>query len=238
MTAMTRSGLKWAKLVVWQTQSIFPRRLVSRQASFDVLTDRGGRKGLTRTATMSVHQNRPRMLRFMSGLVPVASDENERLLTRRWGNELKSCHCDTVSVIPQYLSVADGVTSPTHPRYMHRSQLLIRHMRTPAYLAAGHHIWWSVPYPPPGDAVGGSQLCLNLTNTQTHRPRYVWHLSQYAASMLCMRWGLKYWTNLKRNKTGLLRRNDPVWYVRGLASSWRQSGRRTESMIEKYLWNR
>jgi len=31
-------------------------------------------------------------------------------------------------------------------------------VRTPAYIAAGHHIWWSFPYPPPGDAVGSLQL--------------------------------------------------------------------------------
>jgi len=35
------------------------------------------------------------------------------------------------------------------------SQLLIYRVRTPAHIAAGHHIWWSsFPYPPLGDAVG------------------------------------------------------------------------------------
>ena len=38
------------------------------------------------------------------------------------------------------------------------SRLLICRVRTPAYIAAGHHIWWSFPYPPPGDAVGSLQL--------------------------------------------------------------------------------
>jgi len=31
-------------------------------------------------------------------------------------------------------------------------------VRTTAHIAAGHHIWWSFPYPPPGDVVGSLQL--------------------------------------------------------------------------------
>ena len=41
---------------------------------------------------------------------------------------------------------------------LHGSQLLICRVRTPAYIAAGHHIWWSFPYPPLGGAVGSLQL--------------------------------------------------------------------------------
>ena len=44
---------------------------------------------------------------------------------------------------------------------LHGSQLLICRVRTPAYIAGGHHIWWSFPYPPPGDAVCSLQLGLN-----------------------------------------------------------------------------
>ena len=52
---------------------------------------------------------------------------------------------------------------------LHGLQLLICRVRTPAYIAAGHHIWWSFPYPPPGDAVGSLQLG---TNSCYHRPSY------------------------------------------------------------------
>jgi len=41
---------------------------------------------------------------------------------------------------------------------LHGSRLLICRVRTPAYIAAGYHIWWSFPYPPPGDAVGSLQI--------------------------------------------------------------------------------
>jgi len=48
---------------------------------------------------------------------------------------------------------------------LHGSQLLICRVRTPAYIAAGHHIWWSFPYPPHGDAVGSLQLGPNKTES-------------------------------------------------------------------------
>jgi len=47
---------------------------------------------------------------------------------------------------------------------LHGSQLLICRVRTPAYIAAGHHIWWSFPHPPPEDAVGSLQLASTICN--------------------------------------------------------------------------
>jgi len=71
--------------------------------------------------------------------------------------------------------VADGATHPPPPRsggsiLPHGSRLLLCQVRTPAYLAAGHRIRWSFPYPPHGDAVGNLPLGPNMTNThrETH----------------------------------------------------------------------
>ena len=48
---------------------------------------------------------------------------------------------------------------------LHGPRLLIYRVRTPAHIAAGHHIWWSFPYPPHGDAVGSLQLGPNRLET-------------------------------------------------------------------------
>ena len=55
------------------------------------------------------------------------------------------------------------------------SRLLIRQVKTPAYIAAGHHIWRLSPYPPPGVAVGNLQLGPHMPNTNTETTL---HLSQ------------------------------------------------------------
>ena len=48
---------------------------------------------------------------------------------------------------------------------LHGSRLLIYRVSTPSYIAAGHHIWWSFPYPPPGDVVGTGSLQLGPIKT-------------------------------------------------------------------------
>jgi len=43
--------------------------------------------------------------------------------------------------------------------------------------------------PPNGIAIGSAVFegHFRVTNSQTHIPRYVWHLSRWSTSMLCMR---------------------------------------------------
>jgi len=52
--------------------------------------------------------------------------------------------------------------------------------------------------PPNGISIGSPVFCTAHpcawhTDRHTYRPRYVWHLSQSSASMLCMRCDLKLW---------------------------------------------
>jgi len=59
---------------------------------------------------------------------------------------------------------------------LHGSQVLICRVRTPAYIAAGHHIWWSFPYPPLGGAVGSLQLgpILDLVENANNLEKFPW----------------------------------------------------------------
>jgi len=69
-----------------------------------------------------------------------------------------------------YLMAVNGATRSPPPRSDDStaagSRLLIRQVKTPAYIAAGHHIWRLSPYPPPGVAVGSLQLG-PITHTHT-----------------------------------------------------------------------
>jgi len=73
---------------------LIPQRLMSPGTTcWDVSTDQGWRSSLTGTTTVLVHQNRlfswPQKLWFLSGLSPLAYEENKHSLTRQWGTELK-----------------------------------------------------------------------------------------------------------------------------------------------------